>query len=75
LEEQGKNRMKTLESEYLKELEKFFDFWHKIMDDFEEVKKLEIAKVIRSNEELSLEMREILEKTTGFKAPPNSEFL
>lgn len=67
--------MKTLESEYLKELEKFFDFWHKIMDDFEEVKKLEIAKVIRSNEELSLEMREILEKTTGFKAPPNSEFL
>lgn len=75
MEEQGKNRMKTLESEYLKELEKFFDFWHKIMDDFEEVKKLEIAKVIRSNEELSLEMREILEKTTGFKAPPNSEFL
>lgn len=75
MEEQGKNRMKTLESEYLKELEKFFNFWHKIMDDFEEVKKLEIAKVIRSNQELSLEMREILEKTTGFKAPPNSEFL
>lgn len=75
LEEQGRNRMKTLEVEYLKELEKFFNFWKKVMDDFEEVKKEEIAKVIKSNKNLSDEMREILEKTTGFKAPPNSEFL
>lgn len=45
------------------------------MTDFEDVKKEEIAKVIRHNKELSHEMKEILEKTTGFKAPPNSEFL
>ena len=45
------------------------------MTDFEGVKKEEIASVIRLNKELSHEMNEILEKTTGFAAPPNSEFL
>lgn len=41
--------MKTLETEYLKELEKFFKFWEKVMNDFEDIKKEEIAKVIRNN--------------------------
>lgn len=61
--------------EYLRELEQFFKFWKNIMDDFEKVKEEEIAQVIRKNKELSGEMKEILEKTTGFEAPPNSEFL
>lgn len=75
LQEQGRNRLKTLDKEFLKELENFFNFWHGIMDDLEEVKKEEIANVVRQNKELSNEMKEILEKTTGFAAPPNSEFL
>lgn len=45
------------------------------MDDFEKIKEEEIAEIIRKNSDLSEEMKEILEKTTGFEAPPNSEFL
>lgn len=45
------------------------------MNDFEDVKKHEIAKAIRKNKDVSNEMREILEKTTGFEAPPDSEYL
>lgn len=75
ISEQGKNRYKDLEREYLKELEDFFTFWKKIMDDFEGVKKEEIKKVIRKNKKLSKEMYEILQTTTGFEAPPDKEFL
>lgn len=45
------------------------------MEDFEEVQKEEITKLLKSNKELKNELKEILEKTTGFKAPPNSEYL
>lgn len=64
-----------MNKELVKELEDFFNFWNEIMTEFEDVKKEEIANVIRTNKELSHEMKEILEKTTGFAAPPNSEFL
>ena len=45
------------------------------MDDFEEIQKEEITQILKQNKELKLELKEILEKTTGFKAPPNSEYL
>lgn len=73
--EQSKNRDKDLELHYCKEIETFLNFWKKVFDDFEELSKNEIAKVLAQNKVLAKEMKEILEETTGFKAPPNKDVL
>lgn len=73
--EQKKNRQKDLEVHYVKELEHFLNFWKKVFDDFEDLSKNEIKKVISQNKKVAIELREILELTTGFKAPPNKDVL
>ncbi len=45
------------------------------MDDFQNLVETETERVLKDNRELSDEMREILEETTGFKAPPDKLFL
>lgn len=75
ISEQGKNRKKELEIQFTEQLEDFLKFWEKTMRNFQEISRGEIEQVLAKNEELCAEMREILEKTMGFKTPPNKLFL
>lgn len=45
------------------------------MDNFENIKQEEIENILKQNSQLQDQMKEILEKTTGFEAPPNKEYL
>lgn len=73
--EQGRYRKSELESQFLKELKDFTEFWQKIMSDFNEAAQNEVVGIIRLNKELREEYFEIVEKVTGFRPPPDKIFL
>ena len=75
ISEQGKNRKKELEVQFTEQLEDFLKFWERTMKDFQKISQNEIQNVLQKNEVLAEEMKEILEKTTGFRAPPDKLFL
>lgn len=73
--EQNKNRGKELEVQYVKEIERFLNFWRNIFEDFHKMSQNELEMILAKNKQLTKEMKEILEKVTGFKAPPNKDVL
>lgn len=72
---QTEGRLDEFEQVFIQQLEDFLKFWQVIMEDFRLLYDEELQRVLEKNDELKGELNEMLEKTLGFKAPPNALFL
>lgn len=75
IQKQSESRMDECENALVQQIEEFLKFWQDVMDDFKKLSASEIENAIEKNESLKNELNEMLEKTLGFKAPPNGLFL
>ena len=75
IQKQSENRMDECEDALVQQIEEFLQFWQEVMEDFKKLSASEIDNAIEKNESLKNELNEMLEKTLGFKAPPNGLFL
>jgi hypothetical protein len=75
MSEQARNRHKELEFQFSIQLEEFLKFWQKTMKEFQKISKQKIEAILTENKVLAEELKELLEKITGFKAPPDELFL
>lgn len=73
--QQNKNRLDNLEQAFIRQLNDLIQFWQNIIKDFENITKEELEKILENNEELKKELNEVLEKSMGFRPPPNSLLL
>lgn len=72
---QTESRLDEVEVAFVQQLEDFLRFWQVVMTDFRAIYDEELQRVLEKNEELRNDLNELLEKTLGFKAPPNALFL
>ncbi len=72
---QTESRLDEFEQVFINQLEDFLKFWQVIMTDFKQLYDEELERVLEKNDELKGELNEMLEKSLGFKAPPNALFL
>lgn len=72
---QTESRLDEFEQVFITQLEDFLKFWQVIMTDFKQLYDEELERVLEKNVELKNELNEMLEKSLGFKAPPNALFL
>jgi len=72
---QTDSRLDEVEGAFVQQLEDFLRFWQVAMADFKAIYDEELQRVLEKNEELRNDLNEMLEKTLGFKVPPNSLFL
>ena len=75
IKRQSEFRLDQFETVFIQQIEEFLQFWQQIMEEFRELSDSEIEKAIQKNEDLKQELQDLLEKTLGFRAPPDSLFL
>ena len=75
VKKQSEHRLDQFEVAFIQQIEEFLQFWQQIMEEFRQLSDSEIEKAINKNEELKIELVNLLEKTLGFKPPPDSLFL
>lgn len=75
IKKQNDSRLDEFENAFVLQTEEFLKFWSQLMSDFKKLSEEEIEKALEKNETLKNDLNEMLEKSLGFKAPPNSLFL
>lgn len=72
---QTESRLDEVEGAFVQQLEDFLRFWQVAMADFKAIYDEELQRIIEKNDSLRNDLNEMLEKTLGFKAQPDSLFL